>query len=200
MARPSAAKCVYRSKHTFTKSRSKSRKGVEATLWVDIAAWNGKYNLLVFNAHLDPWNVDNKRLQVQEIALFMQSTLKAIKEQSNSDQNNSWSETGVLVVGDFNVKTTDEDEFQDLFASRGWRDFLAEDLEQTYAVGNSLVCYPKDCGRIDYIFGIDRMNDGNNGYIEFLPLRCTSSKIIRQAHGEELSDHYPIAVELLPDI
>lgn len=205
MSRPSAAECVYRAKHTFTKSRSKSRKGVEATLWTKIAAWEGGYSLLVFNTHLDPWIVENRQSQVKEIVQFMRTTLQNIEE-SNGENDYDWSATGVLVVGDFNVKASETKEYQDLFVSREWRDFLYENDNrdgsglQTYALRNSLVRHPEDCGRIDYIFGVDSVNNesGNVSY-KFLPLKSSRSTVIRHPDGEELSDHYPVLVELLPE-
>ena len=67
--------------------------------------------------------------------------------------------------------------------------------QHTYAEQNQLACCPEDYGRIDYIFAVDVI-DGRR----FLPLKCVSSTILVQPPGEELSDHYPLVVEVLPDI
>ncbi len=202
MARPRATKCIYRSKHTFSKSRSKSLKGVEATLWTDIVAWDCHYNLLVFNTHLDPWIVENRKIQVNEIEDFIRTTIDQIQKTPEL-QTDDWSKLGVLVVGDFNVKAETE-EYQALFVSRSWKDLVAmakenneEDDKQTemttYDKDNSLVSCSEDHGRIDYVFGIEEMDSK-----EFLSLRCQAVHVVRQSNGEELSDHYPIVVQIIP--
>jgi endonuclease/exonuclease/phosphatase family metal-dependent hydrolase len=190
--------CIYRAKHTFTVSRSKSLKGVEATLW-KIPQWGQMYSLLVLNTHLDPWHVSNRRQQVQEIAEFFQTTLETIQEQEQQQQQQDWSRTGVLVVGDFNIKAGSEEYHNVLMKQEGcWKDYYLDDLEpqqqqDTYALQNSLVSIPEDSGRIDYIFGIERFRN-----YQFLPLQCLSKSIQVQPQGQELSDHYPLVVELIP--
>lgn len=204
MARPNAAHCAYRSKHTFSQSRSKSLKGVEATLWTDIAAWDYHYDLLVFNTHLDPWVKENRQQQVNEIIDFMTTTIHRIDQLPNHQRRNGWSSTGVMVVGDFNVKA-DTEEYETLFRNRGWKDCMAivssketlsNDIvreEQTYASSNSLVSFPEDCGRIDYMFMVDALEAR-----DFLPLQCLTCHTCRQPHGNELSDHYPIVAQIIP--
>jgi hypothetical protein len=194
------ATCVYRKKHTFTKSRSKSLKGVEATLWRNIFAWGGRFDLLVFNTHLDPWSVENRILQTYEIEQFMKSVAMDMEDGHRR-------KTGVLVIGDFNVKAHNVEEYTSLFMSRGWNDLLAmvvigndrvngctDQKAHTYAEQNQLACCPEDYGRIDYIFSVDEINGK-----KFLPLKCVSSAILMQPPGEELSDHYPLVVEVIPD-
>ena len=124
--------------------------------------------------------------------------------------------TGVLVLGDFNVKFHETKEYESLFMSRCWKDLMMmptktttvaskdddtgikpQDPHQqhTYAEQNQLACCPEDYGRIDYIFSVDVI-DGRT----FLPLKCVSSRILIQPPGEELSDHYPLVVEVIPDL
>lgn len=193
--------CSYRKKHTFTKSRSKSLKGVEATLWTNICAWDGKYDLLIFNTHLDPWIAENRKLQVSEIEHFMTTTVKDMGDEQRS-------RTGVLVVGDFNVKADNLNECEELFVKRQWKDLLEkvsienelvdgrnDKRAHTYAQKNDLACCPDDYGRIDYIFAVDKIGD-----MDFLSLTSLCSQIPIQMAGEELSDHYPVTVELIPSV
>jgi endonuclease/exonuclease/phosphatase family metal-dependent hydrolase len=182
--------CEYRAKHTFSKSRSKSLKGVEATLW-KIPQWQDDRSLLVLNTHLDPWHLPNRQLQVNEIVQFLKETLKNIDEECQGQHD--WSQTGVLVVGDFNIKADSEEYHKVLLKQQGWRDYCLGETQQTYALENSLVSSPEDCGRIDYIFGVSRF-----GKYQFLPLECLSTSIEKQPHGQELSDHYPLVVEMIP--
>ena len=251
--------CRYRSKHSFAVSRSRSNKGVEATLW-DIPQWyssdsdNGNDNaeqtkrrLLVFNTHLDPWHVPNRRAQIREIFDFIENTLQAIENASQStaaettrhssfykgDEQTSneydWSHTGVLVVGDFNIKAGSKEYWETLeylkstsklsTGSDGWKDyfFLPGESEEdnddrhTYALRNSMVEYPNDCGRIDYIFGIQSFGkplDSVGGTAQqlpqcrraFMPLSVVSRSIRKEPIGDESSDHYALIVDLIPDI
>ena len=185
--------CEYRAKHTFSKSRSKSFKGVEATLW-KIPQWENDRSLLVLNTHLDPWHEPNRTHQVSEIVQFFQKTLKSIEESSSSkeESHHDWSQTGVLVVGDFNIKAGSE-EYEKVLLSQGWRDIFGGETQQTYSLENSLVSIPADSGRIDYIFEISRFKK-----YEFLPLVFLSKSIEKQPYGQELSDHFPLALELIP--
>lgn len=185
--------CRYRKKHTFTKSRSKSLKGVEATMW-NIPQWEGgNKTLLVFNTHLDPWNTLNRRHQINEIIDFFQETVATIDRESSQGGQHDWSQTGVLVVGDFNIKADSEEYWQMLIKNDGWRDFFKGENQHTYALENSLVSYPAACGRIDYIFGIDHF-----GPKVFMKLEAVSRSVGKEDAGMESSDHYPLIVELLP--
>jgi hypothetical protein len=177
--------CYYRKKHTFTVSRSRSLKGVEATLW-KIPQWGQDRWLLVLNTHLDPWVASNRDLQVQHIVSVFEDTLQDLPTQN-------WPQTGVLVMGDFNIKAASE-EYRQLVSKYNWKDYFQGVSQQTYTMENSYVAYPEDCGRIDYIFGIQRF-----GKYTFLPLECLSRSIDKQSRGKELSDHYPLRVELIPE-
>eukprot|EP00539_Tryblionella_compressa_P003177 CAMPEP_0178747280 /NCGR_PEP_ID=MMETSP0744-20121128/8237_1 /TAXON_ID=913974 /ORGANISM="Nitzschia punctata, Strain CCMP561" /LENGTH=291 /DNA_ID=CAMNT_0020400505 /DNA_START=246 /DNA_END=1121 /DNA_ORIENTATION=- len=183
--------CRYRKKHTFTKSRSKSRKGVEATLW-DVPQWGEGKKLLVFNTHLDPWSVSNRRHQVGEILEFFRDTLQTIDERSNGTHD--WSNTGVIALGDFNIKADSAEYEETLMSNQGWIDYFQDELGQTYATDNSLANYPEDCGRIDYIFGVERYGTSHR----FLPLKAVSRSIRKEPVGEESSDHYALLLDLLP--
>jgi hypothetical protein len=55
------------------------------------------------------------------------------------------------------------------------------------------VCYPEDCGRIDYIFGVYCF-----GKFNFLPMKAVSKTIEKELVGIESSDHYALLIELLP--
>lgn len=198
--------CCYRKKHTFTKSRSKSLKGVEATLW-DIPQWgenNSNHHhhrrrrrqLLVFNTHLDPWHVDNRNIQIQEIFDFVGETLSAIEKKNDEDTATiDWSNTAVLLVGDFNMKP-DSDKYREIFlrSNEDLIDYFEGERQHTYAIENSWTCYPKDCGRIDYIFGLQRYGSTH----EFLPLEVVSRDIRKEISCEESSDHYALEIELMP--
>ena len=242
--------CQYRNKHTFTASRSKSKKGVEATLW-DVPQWrsnckgtiNKKENsnseenhkrLLVFNTHLDPWHPKNRRKQIEEILDFMEETLLSIEstvplnlsEEIQREQHKyDWSKTAVLVVGDFNIKACSEEYWKTLEfiessmgkfnRNHGWKDYFYRQGEtvdntkdqHTYALQNSLVEYPNDCGRIDYVFGIPHFTkqsttNGTSRQEEltrvFMPLDAVSRFIRHDEVGAECSDHYALVLELIP--
>lgn len=239
----SAISCQYRNKHTFSVSRSKSFKGVEVSMW-EIPQWQRpndkiKSQLIVFNTHLDPWNDKNRKKQIDEILTFIESTLRLIEKQGQNQQYD-WSHTGVLLLGDFNIKA-DSDEYNDTFmplssASRRntytisrtlnirsckrqidvvLNDFFSgycdSPKDHTYNIDNSLVEYPGDCGRIDYIFGIDcfgskipgvvdgelDLNDSNS-YRNFMKLDIIHRSIQSQPIGSESSDHYALIVDLIP--
>jgi hypothetical protein len=178
--------CQYRHKHTFTVSRSKSKKGVEATLW-KIPQWDDRH-LLVFNTHLDPWHPINRQQQVKEIFEFMDETLGSLVQ-----RRQDWSQTAVLVVGDFNIKASSSE--YDEMHQREWHDFFLDEIQDTYAHENLLVSYTEDCGRIDYVFGVYKL-----GKYTFLPLECLSRTIQKQPKGEEFSDHYPLVMQLIPKV
>ena len=267
--------CLYRSKHTFPISRSKSKKGVEATLWA-IPQWqlkdddNGNDNdndgdteriqtntivsskfsskstlqnsstllsrtatLLVLNTHLDPWHPTNRSHQIQEITSFLEQTLQQIEETKSLKRIvHDWSHTGVLLVGDFNIKAQSKEYYsrfpleqppndQDkenatapltnsttftTTTTMTWKDFFLEPssslsspsnenskIQSTYAMENPLVSYPEDCGRIDYIFGIEEFGQR----YKFLPLKCIRNSIDSNTRPV-LSDHYPLMVTLQP--
>lgn len=252
--------CRYRSKHTFSVSRSKSNKGVEATLW-DVPQWENqekgndvnwqnRKRLLVFNTHLDPWHVANRRTQIGEILEFMEDTMQSIekidtstaedKEEgthnsfSNTDQKGygyDWTNTAVLVVGDFNIKAGSTEywktlEFLESMSgltnsndSNPWKDYFTspdesdEDntAQHTYALQNSLAVYPDDCGRIDYMFGIQRFGktpkaienasqQTQKHFRTFMSLNMVSRSIRKEPIGDESSDHYALVLEVVPEI
>lgn len=249
--------CRYRSKHTFAVSRSKSSKGVEATLW-DVPQWRdgqsgncsgskekNRKRLLVFNTHLDPWHAANRRAQIREIFHFIEDTLQSIESIHAKDKEDSppsfykgeeleyrkhdWSQTGVMVVGDFNIKAGSKEYWEtleymesvstpsdgnsswiDYFSFPGGADDGSED-QHTYALQNLLVEYPKDCGRIDYIFGIQRFGNLPKAMVGttlqqsespriFMPLNAVSSLIRKEPIGAESSDHYALILEVIPAI
>ena len=213
-------KCIYRSKHTFTISRSRSLKGVEATLW-KIPRWGFGRQLLVFNVHLDPSKegAKNRQHQIAEVLIFMDQTtnyldLQEMKRKNDSDSQEGelgvdWtSRTGVLLLGDFNIKASTF-EYQQLLQRKEWNDFFEGVTQHTYDESNTLVSPAHtgsnnrdgphvendgDYGRIDFIFGISRL-----GKHRFLPLKCLSRSIETQGKGQELSDHYPLVVQLIPE-
>ena len=259
--------CRYRSKHTFAVSRSKSKKGVEATLW-DVPQWwssddcnsNSNSNsdgnggiqgndnkqrhkrLLVFNTHLDPWHVANRRKQIREIFDFIEDTLQSIEnvDVSISEEDSyDWSQTGVMVVGDFNIKAGSEEYWEtlkllesmsaqlnnngnphawnDYFFLPGETDVDNEDRQHTYALQNSMVEYPEDCGRIDYMFGIQRLatklpesstdretptppQPPKRKLRTFMPLSVVSRSIRKEPIGVESSDHYALILEVIPAV
>lgn len=196
-------KCLYRHKHTFSISQSRSLKGVEATLW-DIPQWGDHRRLLVLNTHLDPSTkgTENRRTQVIEILEFMGQTFDELSNQTA--QNNEtgapscptqdWSRTGVLVLGDFNIKAL-SDEYHQTQKQHEWTDYFLGVDQHTYAQENSLALSASDWGRIDYIFGVHRF-----GKYTFLPLTCLENSIPIPDVGQELSDHYPLVVQLVPTI
>jgi endonuclease/exonuclease/phosphatase family metal-dependent hydrolase len=270
-SKPSMA-CRYRSKHTFAASRSKSKKGIEATLW-DVPQWwnddcdsrnydgnGGTYRndkqrhkrLLMFNTHLDPWHAANRRKQIGEIFDFIEDTLQSIENDdiSIAEEEDSpssfctgdkrehseydWSQTGVLVVGDFNIKAGSEEYWETLkllesmsaLSNNGkhdWKDYFflpgetgvdKDDQQHTYALQNSMVEYPKDCGRIDYMFGIQRFatklpesstdRETTPPQLKrirtFMPLSVVSRSIRKEPIGAESSDHYALILEVIPAV
>lgn len=215
--------CLHRTKHTFTVSKSKSRKGVEATLW-SVPHWDNedssidsnsdagtrkKRRLLVFNAHLDPTPQcsENRRHQIHEIAAYIRDTLEVI---ATEDEDADWNSTGVLIVGDFNIQAGTH-EYHDVLVSdqeTGWivRDLFWEEGEtpesslhqHTYAWKNSLAMYPDDCGRIDYMLAVDQFSTNDNRCYNFMPLKAVGKCIREEPVGEESSDHYALIVDLVP--
>lgn len=136
--------CLYRRKHTFSVSQTKSNKGVEATLW-DVPQWRNQdtesknqenqKRLLVFNTHLDAYHhaVANRRAQIGEILDFMEDTMQSIEKVEASTMKGreddsisvlsadnressrfNWSHTAVLVVGDFNIKAGSKEYWETL--------------------------------------------------------------------------------------
>jgi len=271
----SAIECRYRNKHTFTVSCSKSLKGVEATLW-DIPQWSEgkkggelKRQLLVFNTHLDPWHQVNRKKQVYEILDFIDDTLRSIEKtrtvvnddvqgrQQRQQHQYDWSNTGVLVAGDFNIKAQTTEYYETLMSlsnsnynnnrrhNCSWKDFFSgieEDIDNntdnddgshakreyhhhyhhTYSLQNSLVEYSNDCGRIDYIFGIQRFASASTPKSSkhvtiaefvseqeqqqddiitsrtFMTLDGVSRSIRKEPIGAESSDHYALILDLIP--
>lgn len=64
-------------------------------------------------------------------------------------------------------------------------------MESTYEYGrNSLCMY--DSRRLDYILAIDRVDN-----LEFRKVVCKKFQVMKQARGEELSDHWPVVAELV---
>jgi hypothetical protein len=193
-------KCMYRRKHTFSISQSRSLKGVEATLWT-IPQWGDHRQLLVFNTHLDPSTkgTENRRTQVTEILDFMAQTFDELSNQGADNETGvplcptqDWSSTGVLVMGDFNIKAS-SDEYQQTLKRHEWTDYFLGVEQHTYAKENSLAFSASAWGRIDYIFGVHRF-----GKYTFLPLLCLEKSIPIPDVGQELSDHYPLVVQLVP--
>jgi endonuclease/exonuclease/phosphatase family metal-dependent hydrolase len=324
---PSIIKCLYRNKYTFTVSRSKSKKGIEGSLW-DIPQWSDddddnnsndaiiekrvdvvlrntttttnnqtKRRLLVFNTHLDPWDSMNRKKQVNEILDFIDGTLRSIEEeimminnivvdddddddeetgqrqqQQQQIQHEWWSNTGVLIVGDFNIKAGSTEYYETLMSMSmsnnnnknnndddsnrrrhhqcNWKDYFfgieegdnnnekvinnnnnndkSKHIHQhhTYSIQNSLVEYPNDCGRIDYIFGIQDFTTSptagsilNREYQKqqqhqekknmnsiistsssrtFMTLDRVTRSIRKEPIGAESSDHYALILDLIP--
>jgi len=271
----SAIECRYRNKYTFTVSCSKSLKGVEATLW-DIPQWSEgkkggelKRQLLVFNTHLDSGHQVNRKKQVYEILDFIDDTLRSIEKMrtivNDDDQGRQqlqqhqydWSNTGVLVVGDFNIKAQTTEYYETLMSlsnsnynnnrrhNCSWKDCFSgieEELDNstnkddgshgknqyhhhyhhTYSLQNSLVEYSNDCGRIDYIFGIQRLastptrklstpvalaesiskQEQQQDHITtsrtFMTLDGVSRTIRNEPIDAESSDHYALILDLIP--
>lgn len=248
--------CRYRGKHTFSVSRTKSKKGIEATLF-DVPQWrsdpgtngdrNNKQNhkrLLVFNTHLDAWHAANRRKQILEILGFIEETLQSIENidvsisaeedsppsfdtgDQRQHNNYDWSQTGVLVVGDFNIKAGSDEYWETLklfesksVPSNGWKDYFFlpgetddnNDDQHTYALQNSMVEYPQDCGRIDYIFGIQRFTkllesrdcptlQQSKSTRTFMPLNVVSRSIRKEPIGAESPDHYALILEVIPAV
>lgn len=176
--------------------------------------------------------------------------------QTRHEHEYDWSQTAVLVVGDFNIKAGSKEYREALPCSsesvpsgdaasigptspcRGWIDYFAaaddddngdgdnHPEQHTYAIQNSLVAYPEDCGRIDYIFGIPRFDTNDRIATEtetemsqrdsanpgpeqgqrqpkprvFLPLTVVSRSIRTEPIGDESSDHYALILGLMPSV
>ena len=103
-------------------------------------------------------------------------TYSSFSKTDGKEYGYDWTNTAVLVVGDFNIKAGSTEywetlEFLESMSgstnsndSNPWKDYFTspdesnEDntAQHTYAFQNSLAVYPDDYGRIDYMFGIQR--------------------------------------------
>eukprot|EP01119_Soliformovum_irregulare_P001117 TRINITY_DN10829_c0_g1_i2.p1 TRINITY_DN10829_c0_g1~~TRINITY_DN10829_c0_g1_i2.p1 ORF type:complete len:260 (-),score=55.17 TRINITY_DN10829_c0_g1_i2:32-811(-) len=189
--RPEMKQLFYKS-HTFTASESWSYKGVNATLLDMDAYWPNK-KLLIFNTHLDPLHQENQTKQLHEIRDFMSSVLD---ELFRSDID--LSQCGVLLHGDFNIGSESK-KFQELESIIQGRDLYGEKITKTgerehmtFDDRNPLVPH-RDSRRIDYVFAFDSI-----GRHQLMPLQCLDFVISIPPDSENLSDHWPLQLTLLP--
>jgi len=192
---------LYHDRHVFSVSETKSQKGVQTILLNMKSYWPDKY-FLVFNTHLDPLHVENKRKQLQEIHNFMEYTINEIK--TKPFYNDKFFENcSVILVGDFNIPSISS-EYQKMFDIIKGRDLYKEyftkfqkEEECTFDGGeNSLIVHSYKA-RIDYIFSFDSFSLSNEE-IKFMPLIVHDFKIATQPKGEELSDHWPLVIQVSP--
>jgi hypothetical protein len=94
---------MFHEKYTFTVSESLSFKGILATLFDMSSYWPGKY-LLILNVHLDHRNLTYIKRQFQEIHDYLGSLIEKISKLSSASL--SFSDCGVLILGDFNTPST----------------------------------------------------------------------------------------------
>eukprot|EP00873_Tetraselmis_striata_P032834 jgi/Tetstr1/453098/TSEL_003938.t1 len=217
---------LHTQRRSFTVSRSRSLKGVEATLWSP-RQWQSR-RLLVFNTHLDPWVDANKLQQLREIRAFVADTVAEVSARraefgGDPDLASFWRGIAVLVVGDFNIKSTCGPMYDRMLQLLGGPDSPAQDLyratasggsavaiedELTYDIAaNSLADSAGDSGRIDYVLQLTglpaleaTMPDAAHTApaLQFMQLRCERYNIARQERGQELSDHWGLEPELWP--
>jgi endonuclease/exonuclease/phosphatase family metal-dependent hydrolase len=140
---------------------------------------------------MDPWVRENKKAQTEQIVQFMEETLNDLENQPHANAP-KWSQTGVLVLGDFNIKAGSDEYHETLRKSNpNWIDYFETVEDHTYSLENPLVRSPDDVGRIDYIFGVPTC-----GGRTFMTLDCMSCEVEKQ--NPPLSDHYPLTIQLLP--
>lgn len=53
-------------------------------------------------------------------------------------------------------------------------------------------------GRLDFVFGLDHYF-GSSWHQNFMKLRVVDCRVERQGKGAELSDHFPVVVNIRPD-
>lgn len=185
-------------RHTFTVSATRSNKGVFAVLFNMENFWPGK-KMLVCNTHLDAFNEDNKRLQMQEIKSFLQSVTIDAELEGN---------TAILIAGDFNCPDKSPLYDQSLMQISGepggvtdlllqYAPHLAQEATFDSPSNNKLATL--DCGpcRIDYLLNVCRL-----GGLEtrFLELEATNCNLVKQEYGQELSDHWGLCCSLRPAV
>eukprot|EP01116_Phalansterium_solitarium_P008836 TRINITY_DN22800_c0_g1_i1.p2 TRINITY_DN22800_c0_g1~~TRINITY_DN22800_c0_g1_i1.p2 ORF type:complete len:382 (+),score=99.35 TRINITY_DN22800_c0_g1_i1:75-1148(+) len=209
---------LHSGKHTFTISESRSRKGVGCVLLDMEPYWPGR-QLLVFNTHLDPTDLPNRRAQLAEIQDFIGKTVRELLGRRGGFEP---AKCGVVCTGDFNTAADWPDQYAYLLRVLGARDLYAEQAARqaagapgslaphTYDMANSLATKiaTKQSRRIDYIFALDHVSDfgdwnpdgpvGDARRIEFMRLACDQFVVERQPFGEEFSDHWPQTAVLRP--
>lgn len=196
-------------RHSFTKSNSKSKKGVHAHLVMmdqnhgfnadeqnsSIAPVKspGRRRVLLVTCHLDPSNANRMiERQVVEVMDFIRRTVLDIGEDSSS--------YGIVLTGDFNAhsggsKTNpwldglfDGTKCRDLYGEYVGRSWVSSSRIETYG-GNDLGLYEPQS--IDYIFAFDQIDDQ-----KFAKIAIKEVEVLMQPKGEELSDHWGIKMKL----
>lgn len=171
-------------------------KGIQAILFDMKNYWPSKY-LLIFNTHLDPRKEENRKKQINEIFIFMNSIFQYIEQNYSINFENC----GVLLMGDFNISSSSKEkkylmEFlkvRDLYEEYINKNGISE--EYTYDNNNSLFTFGES-RRIDYIFSLDKNFINNKSFMKF---QIISFDIIKQSTNLELSDHWPLIIQLLPN-
>jgi len=174
--------------------------------------------LVVFNTHLDAFDDKNKIIQLQQARKYIETTLyqtipNILSQQINTSEKKVLPEVGVILVGDWNIPAHHQlykshllklmgDETEPMIDYYTKHHQMEDDKDHTYDVKNSLVTVKWAKGRIDYVFGINSLNnklvqqseeDNNREFnYKLVPLNCLSYDIIRQPRGEEMTDHWPI--------
>ena len=90
-------------RHTFTKSETASKKGVQAVL---LSLAHSSAHVLLLNTHLDPKNTLNRTLQLDEIKSFL---CQFVKETGAAGVELDWQSCAVVLAGDLNIPKGSEE-------------------------------------------------------------------------------------------
>ncbi len=105
----------------------------------------------------------------------------------------------IVMIGDFNIPANSKwyNQITELFAARDLHAEFCKNArrreEATYSSENSLVLWDDADQRIDYCWAIDRLDD-----YELMKLDVVDLDVLKQARGEELSDHWAQVFTVIP--
>jgi len=193
---------LHSDRHTFTVSETKSQKGVIVNLLDVSSHWGPGKTLLVLNTHLDPTNNNFKYQQCTEISNFLLQTVSKLQPFFSLNQL-KWTDCSVILCGDLNLDTRQE-VYQDILNKvfEGSTDLCWEfnpniDSNITYTGKNSLSGTNSGNTIIDHIISINKLTIDENTTIYFHKLKVLSVNIDTQNPNEEMSDHWPVNIQLI---
>jgi endonuclease/exonuclease/phosphatase family metal-dependent hydrolase len=208
--------------HTFTYDYGETglHKGVGFALLDMNKFWEGKY-LLVCNVHMFSAHKNEDRIERQKQRDEINQEFEKMHTEELYPLGFEWDNCGVLLVGTFNTSYYKPDrsgramEYHKLmndFAPRAGatRDFFIEKnpdqpraktydfIHNQYVIGND----ETNCGRVDYILGLNSIPRGNGMRTNCMQLEAVSFDIIRpdceRPPRQECSDHFAVVAEIQP--
>lgn len=201
---------IHASKHTFSVSESKSKKGVMCVV-LDVSQFWPNKHLMLFNTHLDPMNLNNKKQQVMEIQSFIAQTTDSLRTSKKWTSEYFEKNVAAMVIGDFNIPSIVTQDYQFLLDSLQANDLYSSFCKEkgieetsTYEPHNSLYTLlptkkwnvPR---RIDYVFGIKSIaGSAGSQPTKFMQIKVEDFQIEKQEHMKEYSDHWAQAVTIMP--